>query len=117
MKKVPFCLLTSTNIPLIITIYIFGTSFLTQAVEGRKEKTPIYIGGFFPIGGHPAFVSLPHTVQTAINHVNSLPGILDDYELRMRWNWTSVSQSYLFSSTYIFFCRFIFCRKAILAIL
>ncbi|XP_038057706.1 gamma-aminobutyric acid type B receptor subunit 2-like [Patiria miniata] len=45
---------------------------------------PVYIGGFF----HPFFTSLPVTVQTAIDHVNNLTGILDGYELRMRWNWT-----------------------------
>ncbi len=56
------------------------------------DRIPIYVGGFFPIGGHPAFVSLPHTVQTAIDHINDLPGILDGYELRMRWNWTDVSR-------------------------
>ncbi|XP_030853025.1 gamma-aminobutyric acid type B receptor subunit 2-like [Strongylocentrotus purpuratus] len=52
------------------------------------SKIPIYVGGFFPIEGHWAHELLPRTVQTAIDHVNELPGILDDYELRMRWNWT-----------------------------
>ena len=60
----------------------------------NNGKIPIYVGGFFPIGGHPAFNSLPGTVQTAIDHINSLQGILDDYELRMRWNWTNVSIGY-----------------------
>ncbi len=53
-------------------------------------RRPVYIGGFFPIEV-PYFASLPSTVETAIAHVNNLTGILDGFELRMRWNWTQVS--------------------------
>ncbi|XP_071808994.1 gamma-aminobutyric acid type B receptor subunit 2-like [Asterias amurensis] len=50
-------------------------------------RRPVYIGGFFPIEV-PYFASLPSTVEAAITHANNLTGILDGFELRMRWNWT-----------------------------
>ena len=56
-------------------------------LAGRRR--PVYIGGFFPIEV-PYFASLPSTVEAAITHVNNLTGILDGFELRMRWNWTQV---------------------------
>ncbi|XP_038060033.1 gamma-aminobutyric acid type B receptor subunit 2-like [Patiria miniata] len=64
---------------------------MVTAERDSQEIRPIYIGGFFPIESHPFFASLPLTVQTAVNHVNNLTGILDGYELRMRWNWTQGS--------------------------
>ncbi|XP_030853026.1 gamma-aminobutyric acid type B receptor subunit 2-like [Strongylocentrotus purpuratus] len=88
------CLLTSSLIlalPSVSTSTSVPTSTSTSSASTESmtiSKIPIYVGGFFPIEGHSAFESLPRTVQTAIDHVNELPGILDDYELRMRWNWT-----------------------------
>ncbi|XP_022082481.1 gamma-aminobutyric acid type B receptor subunit 2-like [Acanthaster planci] len=61
------------------------------AYRDGDEPLPVYVGGFFPIGFQPFFSSLPLTVQSAVDHVNNLTGILDGYELRMRWNWTQGS--------------------------
>ncbi|XP_071477852.1 gamma-aminobutyric acid type B receptor subunit 2-like [Diadema antillarum] len=70
-----------------------STSFSSSvsSTTGSVRKTPIYIGAFFPFEGEEAFADLPDTVQTAIDHVNELPGFLDNYQLRMRWNWTNGS--------------------------
>ncbi|XP_038057990.1 gamma-aminobutyric acid type B receptor subunit 2-like [Patiria miniata] len=53
------------------------------------QRTPIYIGGFFAFPNNSIFGALPRTVQTAIDHVNNLTGILDGYELRMRFRLTN----------------------------
>ena len=86
----------SSAIFIKVIILLSGASPVISE-KANNGKIPIYVGGFFPIGGHPAFSSLPGTVQTAIDHVNSLQGILDDYELRMRWNWTNVSRMYRYT--------------------
>ncbi|XP_033624949.1 gamma-aminobutyric acid type B receptor subunit 2-like [Asterias rubens] len=52
-------------------------------------RRPFYIGGVFPKFNDPAYDLLPATVQTAIDHVNNMTGLLDGYELRLRWEWTN----------------------------
>ena len=54
-------------------------------------KTVLHIGGFFPFPGNPYMAVQQQVAQTALDHVNSLTGLLDGYQLRMRWNWTGVS--------------------------
>ncbi|XP_022089765.1 gamma-aminobutyric acid type B receptor subunit 2-like [Acanthaster planci] len=84
-----FCLLLTIAFFFDELLEFRGVALAVQRdVAGSR---PVYIGGFFPIGTHPFFASLPSTVQTAIDHVNNLTGILDGYELRMRWNWTQGS--------------------------
>ena len=64
----------------------------TSTTPTTRGRIPLYIGGIFPFSDtHPFLGSFPRTVLMAINHVNKMEGILDGYELRMRWNWTYVS--------------------------
>ncbi|XP_071808954.1 gamma-aminobutyric acid type B receptor subunit 2-like [Asterias amurensis] len=51
-------------------------------------KRPVYIGAFLPSSSLPSHSTLVETLQVAVDHVNNLTGILDDFELRLRWNWT-----------------------------
>lgn len=56
-----------------------------------RPRIPLYIGGFFAFPRDKIFGALPYTAQTAVDHINNLTGILDGYELRMRWRLTDVS--------------------------
>ncbi|XP_022089293.1 uncharacterized protein LOC110978536 [Acanthaster planci] len=49
------------------------------------------MGGFFAFPDSPLLGALQSVAQTAVDHVNSLDGILDDYHLEMRWNWTGAA--------------------------
>ena len=48
------------------------------------SKIPLHMGGFFSFPNIDVYTSIPTTVQTAVDHINNLTGILDDYELRLR---------------------------------
>ena len=61
-------------------------------------RIPLYIGGFFAFPGDKIFGALPYTAQTAVDHINNLTGILDGYELRMRWRLTDVSSTLIVST-------------------
>ncbi|XP_071806986.1 gamma-aminobutyric acid type B receptor subunit 2-like [Asterias amurensis] len=54
-------------------------------VKDTNNIHDLYIGGFFSF---PSLDYQPLVAQTAIDHINSLQGILDGYHLEMRWNWT-----------------------------
>lgn len=54
-------------------------------------KCVIHMGGLFAFPGSPSIGMQQEVAQTALDHVNSLEGILDGYHLSMRWNWTGVS--------------------------
>ena len=55
------------------------------------SKSVIHIGGFFAFPRNPFFIGLQAMAEMAVDHVNSLEGILDGYHLNMRWHWTGVS--------------------------
>ncbi|XP_038076293.1 gamma-aminobutyric acid type B receptor subunit 2-like [Patiria miniata] len=55
------------------------------------RRTPIYVGGMFPVENNQLFGLVDDSVLTAVRHINDLDGILDGYELRMRWDWTEGS--------------------------
>ncbi len=64
----------------------------SRGPNGTAEETNpvrnLYIGAFFSF---PKIFYQPSVAQAAIDHINSLQGILDGYHLEMRWNWTGVS--------------------------
>ena len=73
--------------------YLKPTQEAHEASDGDKhhssnsysaETVPLYIGGFFGSPGTEVYATLPVTVQTAVDHINNLTGILDGYELRVR---------------------------------
>ncbi|XP_071808953.1 gamma-aminobutyric acid type B receptor subunit 2-like [Asterias amurensis] len=51
------------------------------------QRKPVYVGALLPTERDQIYDMLP-TVQAAVDHVNELDGLLDDYELRIRWNLT-----------------------------
>lgn len=81
-----------------------ATERLTTTGYGRTRPTPYYerkrkqlhIIGLFDLSGQWAGGKgqLP-AVRLGIHHVNHMPGILDDYELVMLSNDTSVSTSFI----------------------
>ena len=83
-----------TALGLLLTIVYFyelhGVRGVAPDNTNGTERRPVYIGIFLPIKAHPYYPSLFNTLQVAVDHVNNLTGILDDYELKMRWNWTQV---------------------------
>lgn len=70
---------------------------------GRDGKIPIYLGGFFTLGGNWDGSGILPVVEMALEHVNNRPDLLADYELRMVWNDTQVRHSFfLFGKTFKF---------------
>ena len=57
-----------------------------------SAKIPIHIAGFFPISSDKYYQELAKSVERATAHVNEFENILDDYELRIIWNWTEVGR-------------------------
>ena len=55
-----------------------------------SAKIPIHIAGFFPISSDKYYQELVKSVEIATSHVNEFENILEDYELRIIWNWTEV---------------------------
>ncbi|XP_022089369.1 gamma-aminobutyric acid type B receptor subunit 2-like [Acanthaster planci] len=53
-------------------------------------KCVIHIGGMFAFPNSPLIGTQQEVAQTALDHINSLDGILDGYHLIMRWNWTGI---------------------------
>ncbi len=61
-----------------------------SATPGRKDKIPLYLGAFFPVGGSWDGAGIIPAVEMALDHINANPNILVDYDLRMVWNDTKV---------------------------
>ena len=81
-----FCLVLSSQFAMASSQNVTGTG------EDANPVPNLYIGGFLSFA--TSFPSQPVVVQTAVDHINSLQGILDGYHLQMRWNWIGVR--YLF---------------------
>ena len=67
-----------------------GTTAAQPTTGPPRNKTPIYIAGFFPFEDYFNSVMVNST-QIAIDHVNEFEGLLADYELKMIWAWAQVS--------------------------
>ena len=63
----------------------------TPSKVHRGGKIPLYLGGYFPLGGGWDGSGFVVSSQMALDHINNNPNILEDYELRMVWNDTQVS--------------------------
>ncbi len=76
-----------------------NTSF-SKSVNG---KTPLYVGGFFTFDETVAATArLPQVAQKAIEHINNVPFLLDEYELRLRWGYTKASDNSSVFVIYLF---------------
>ncbi len=67
---------------------------LNETGTVQSSVCTLYIGGFFAFRSSSTLKFQPVVAQTALDHINSLPGILDGYRLEMRWNWTGVRHFY-----------------------
>ncbi|XP_041469544.1 uncharacterized protein LOC121419238 isoform X1 [Lytechinus variegatus] len=52
----------------------------------NDDKIPIYLGGFFTLGGNWDGSGILPVVEMALEHINNRPDLLADYDLRMVWN-------------------------------
>ena len=62
----------------------------TNASAPVNHKTPLYIGGYFTLGGNWDGSGILPAVEMALDHVNDRNDILNEYELKMVWNDTQV---------------------------
>ncbi|XP_072030527.1 gamma-aminobutyric acid type B receptor subunit 2-like [Amphiura filiformis] len=62
---------------------------MNSSSSDHHGKTPLYVGGFFTFDETvSATAKLPQVAMKAIEHINNLSFLLDDYELRLRWGYT-----------------------------
>ncbi|XP_071487925.1 gamma-aminobutyric acid type B receptor subunit 1-like [Diadema antillarum] len=78
------------NCTLYKDIWPDAARWSNDAGDGGGEsagKIPLYIAGFLPFSA-TYYDKLVCTVLLAVEHVNAEPNLLEDYELRIIWNWT-----------------------------
>ena len=71
----------------------FGTLTTSEAHLDETDKTPLYLGGLFSLGGRSDESGHVPAVEMALDHINRRSDILMEYDLRMVWNDTQVSDS------------------------
>ncbi|XP_033641705.1 gamma-aminobutyric acid type B receptor subunit 1-like [Asterias rubens] len=71
-----------------VTVTATASGSQNETGTVQSSVSPLYIGAFFPFQHSSTLKFQPVVAQTALDHINSLPGILDGYRLEMRWNWT-----------------------------
>ena len=85
---------------LLFTFVLLGqfqpTFLCDSGIYNKEFKPPLYIGGFFGFPDNEVYATIPDTLQTAVDHVNNLTGILDGYELRIRYGPEVVCKIYYF---------------------
>ena len=75
-------MLSRINVFLWVNI-LLATKTNAMSVVNETKRIPIYIGGFV----QDADTSLTAT-ETCIRHANEIEGILDEYEIFLRWTVT-----------------------------
>ena len=58
--------------------------------DNAGNKTQLYLGGFFSLGGGLDNTGIVPATDMAFDHVNERADLLADYELKMIWNDTQV---------------------------
>ena len=72
------------------TTTTYDTTFI-PSLSSTGDRIPLYIGGYFPLGGGWDGSGNIVAAEMALDHINNNPNILEDYELLMVWNDTQVS--------------------------
>ncbi len=60
--------------------------------DNNVNKIPLYLGGFFSLGGVWDGSGILPAVEMALDHINERQDVLPEYELRMVWNDTQVNK-------------------------
>ena len=91
-------LLSSTKSTYAINTTLSSSEFrspsnttVSSSSTSETDKIPLYLGAFFPVGGDWDGSGIIPAVEMALDHINAREDILTDYELRMVWNDTKVS--------------------------
>ncbi len=72
--------------------------------DNKVNKTRLYLGGFFSLGGVWDGSGILPAVEMALDHINERQDVLPEYELRMVWNDTQVSSvNYLHKIVPVYF--------------
>ncbi|XP_072030126.1 gamma-aminobutyric acid type B receptor subunit 1-like [Amphiura filiformis] len=66
--------------------YPVTTSEQGSNVHQLHRKIPLYLGGFFSLGGVWDGSGILPAVEMALDHINDRMDILPNYDLRMTWN-------------------------------
>ena len=61
-------------------------------LDSTDKKIPLYLGGYFSLGGIWDGSGILPAVEMALEHINERTDILTEYELKMIWNDTQVSR-------------------------
>ena len=65
---------------------------LYPMLDNADKKIPLYLGGYFSLGGIWDGSGILPAVEMALEHINERTDILAEYELKMIWNDTQVSR-------------------------
>ena len=99
------CLITvikAQNTSITSTIETFTTNGSSESTSDSdaglitsstsQDKIPLYLGAYFSLGGNWDGSGILPAVEMALDHINHQMDILPEYELRMIWNDTRVSE-------------------------
>ena len=99
------CLITvikAQNTSITSTIETFTTNGSRESTSDAElttsstsqDKIPLYLSGYFTLGGNWDGSGILPAVEMALDHINHQMDILPEYELKMIWNDTRVSEVY-----------------------
>ena len=66
-----------------------------STMSKQEDRIPLYLGGLFSLGGRADESGHVPAVEMGLDHVNQRTDILSGYDLRMVWNDTKVSGTYV----------------------
>ena len=82
----------STNFEFPLDNVTTHSATLFPMLDNVDKKIPLYLGGYFSLGGIWDGSGILPAVEMALEHINERTDILAEYELKMIWNDTQVSR-------------------------
>ena len=90
----------STNFEFPLDNVTTHSATLHPILDNVDKKIPLYLGGYFSLGGIWDGSGILPAVEMALEHINERTDILAEYELKMIWNDTRVSRPRFFNDLY-----------------
>ena len=83
------CEAVNTSLCIMNAVQIITLLFTLYTVS--RAKIPLHIRSLISYDSYETSIKFADIQSNAADHVNRLPGLLDDYELTFGWDWALVS--------------------------